>query len=212
MVLAIVIVFVSRSIWPLAKPTAPQDAPMSPQAKPKIIMHRTHATTPDPSGLYFAASTEGSFSILMPVPFNDFTVTSDEPNVGLVNIYSIGGSSTEGIKFSASEIPNVNGKRCVTNLVEFAKNLQISGQNVSDVQTSYVDGYPSVSYSAKDLSGGCYFLDVQKPGSFITLTLEYPLDQQAKAALFRPVFLSSLKNKWGGSSAKYMWSNSRSYP
>ncbi|MDZ4834035.1 MAG: hypothetical protein SGJ27_09690, partial [Candidatus Melainabacteria bacterium] len=46
-------------------------------AEPQMEMHRVQATTKDSSGWYLAASTHGSFSVLLPIPFNDFTVIDD---------------------------------------------------------------------------------------------------------------------------------------
>jgi len=41
-------------------------------AEPKVEMHRLGVNVDDGSGWYPAVSTKGSFSILMPIPFNDF--------------------------------------------------------------------------------------------------------------------------------------------
>ena len=49
---------------------------LSAWAEPQMEMHRVQATTKDPSGWYLAASTHGAFSVLIPIPFNDFTVTA----------------------------------------------------------------------------------------------------------------------------------------
>src|SRR5262245_31461615 len=64
-------------------------------AKPQLEMHRQQATTPGDSGWYLAESTHGSFSVLMPIPFNDFTVTASDPKLGTIRTYAVGALSAE---------------------------------------------------------------------------------------------------------------------
>jgi len=67
-------------------------------AEPKLEMHRVGVNAGDGSGWYPAVSTKGSFSILLPIPFNDFT-TSDSDTDQVSHV--VGGKSSEGIKFTA---------------------------------------------------------------------------------------------------------------
>ncbi len=46
--------------------------------QPKLEMHRSGVVSKDPSGWHLAVSTKGSFSVRMPIPFNDFTVRSTD--------------------------------------------------------------------------------------------------------------------------------------
>jgi len=161
-------------------------------AEPRMEMHRVQATTKDSSGWYLAASTHGTFSILMPIPFNDFTVTEDDPKVGKVKIHTVGAKRAEGIKFSATETPIFAG-RSPTNLAVFPQQFSKPGQKVSDIDTSAFAGYPSVSFSVKGQSSGAYMRHVKTPKSLIVLVLEYPKDQAKAAEEFRSTFMSSLK-------------------
>jgi hypothetical protein len=161
-------------------------------AEPHMEMHRVQATTKDPSGWYLAASTHGSFAVLIPIPFNDFTVTDDDPKAGSVKTYTVGAKSMEGMKFSATEIPIITG-RTPTNLVAFPQQFRKSGQTVSDIDNSSFAGYPAVSFSVKGPSSGAYMRYVKTPKSLITVILEYPTDQAEAAEGFRSAFLSSLK-------------------
>src|SRR5262249_35542055 len=73
--------------------------------QPKRERHRTGVEPKDPSGGPPAVSTKGSFSVRMPIPFNDFTVRSTDPKAGEELTHVIGGKSAEGIKVSAVEVP-----------------------------------------------------------------------------------------------------------
>src|SRR5438093_10738133 len=114
-------------------------------AEPKMEMHRVQATTKDRSGWYLAASTHGSFSVLIPIPFNDFTVTDDDPKFGKIKTQTVGAKSAEGIKFSATETPILQG-RSPTNLAAFPDQFRKPGQTVSDINTALFADYPSVSF------------------------------------------------------------------
>src|SRR5262245_16344108 len=74
------------------------------QQQPKLEMHRSGVVTQDPSGWHLAVSTQGSFSVRMPIPFNDFTIRpTDSKNDEVTHV--IGGKSSEGIRVSAVEMP-----------------------------------------------------------------------------------------------------------
>jgi hypothetical protein len=161
-------------------------------AEPQMEMHRVQATTKDSSGWYLAASTHGSFAVLIPIPFNDFTVTDDDPKVGKIKTYTVGAKSAEGIKFSATETPIIEGKS-LTNLAALPDRFRKPGQTVSNIDSSLFAGYPCVSFSVKGPSSGAYMRHVKTPKSLIVVILEYPIDQAKTAEGFRSVFLSSLK-------------------
>ena len=161
-------------------------------AEPRIEMHRAQATTKDPSGSYLAASTHGTFSVLIPIPFNDFTVTDDDPKFGKIKTHTVGAKSAEGIKFSATETPIIEG-RSPTNLASVPQQFSKPGYKVSGIDTSLFAGYPSVSFSVKGPSSGAHMRHVKTPQSVILLILEYPQDQAKTAEEFRSTFLSSLK-------------------
>ena len=67
-----------------------------------LTMHRKLAGTPDPYGWYLAESTRGAFSVMLPVPFNDFTATTTATDEPVLRSEIVGSTSAEGIKFLAS--------------------------------------------------------------------------------------------------------------
>lgn len=107
-------------------------------------MHRLQATTADASGWYLAAATKGTFSVLIPLPFNDFSVADDDPAAGGVITHTVGAKSSEGIKFSATgayvrcvktpksvivlilEFPNVHAKAAEEFKTTFLSSLKIA--------------------------------------------------------------------------------------
>lgn len=162
------------------------------QAAPKVEMHRQQATTADVSGWYLAAATKGSFSVLIPLPFNDFSVADDDPTAGGVTIYTVGAKSAEGIKFSATESPIVEGKS-ITDLAALPKQYEKPGQTVADIDSAAYAGHPSIAFSVKGPATGAYVRCVKTPKSVIVLILEFPNGHAKAADEFKTTFLSSLK-------------------
>ena len=69
---------------------------------PGMTMHRFQAGEPDASGWMLATSTEGAFSVRMPIKFNDFTVDESDPNASVLRTFVVGATSQEKIKFVAT--------------------------------------------------------------------------------------------------------------
>ncbi len=55
-------------------------------AEPKLEMHRVGAKADDGSGWHLAVSSKGSFSVLLPIPFNDFTTNDAATGETLASI------------------------------------------------------------------------------------------------------------------------------
>ena len=66
-----------------------------------LTMHRTQTGTPDAKGWYLAHSEAGRFSVLMPAPFNDFSIDSLSQKGATITTDAIGTQRTDGVKFSA---------------------------------------------------------------------------------------------------------------
>jgi len=156
----------------------------------QIQMHRQQATTKDASGWYLGVSTQGAFSILLPVPFNDFTMYGNDPTRGPFTAYRVATKSVEGLGFSATEKPLVFAPQDLNTLpITFEK----SGFQVSDVDNSPFAGYPAETFSIENPSGGKFVRYVKTPKSFIFVVLEYPLNQKPLAESVKTRFLNSLR-------------------
>jgi hypothetical protein len=67
-------------------------------------MHRLQAGEPDSSGWIVAKSTEGRFSVRLPLKFNDFTISETSSDEPVLRTFVVGTKSREGIKFTASRV------------------------------------------------------------------------------------------------------------
>jgi hypothetical protein len=68
-----------------------------------MVMHRIAAGTPDATGWYAAHSTFGKFTVLLPAPFNDFTVRGTSDKTGtLTTAHAVGTQLANGVKLAAT--------------------------------------------------------------------------------------------------------------
>ena len=165
-------------------------ASTSATAQPKLEMHRVGVNVDDGSGWYPAVSTKGSFSILLPIPFN-FTIR--DPGTDEVS-HVVGGKSSEGIKFTAVETP-VTAKT-PADLAAIPKSFSSNPANkVSDVSRSTRDDVDSLSFSVASPATTAHFRYIRMKGTLYLLTIEYPNAYRDLVAERKDKFFGSFKLK-----------------
>jgi len=82
---------------------------------------RVHAGEPDVAGWVAATSTGGCFSVKLPTKFNDIAFTDPSPTSSVVKIFTIGGKTPGGAKYSATRMVY---RDKATSHALFEKNLQ----------------------------------------------------------------------------------------
>ncbi|WP_437490381.1 hypothetical protein WME75_13560 [Sorangium sp. So ce1014] len=75
-----------------------------------MTMHRLQATQPVGDGWHHAQSTEGSFSVELPLPFNDFRVRSQATDNVEMRTHTVGGKTPGLLAWSASCLARRDGK------------------------------------------------------------------------------------------------------
>ena len=162
--------------------------------QPKLEMHRAAVDNKDPSGWHLAISTKGSFSVRMPIPFNDFTVRSTDPKTGEEATHVIGGKSAEGIKFSAVELP-ASGKSAPSLEKILADFSAKSGSKVSDVQRAAKDDVDTLSFSVSGAQTSAHVRYIKTKSATYSLTVEFPNAHRDDVAGLREEFFDSFKTK-----------------
>jgi hypothetical protein len=164
--------------------------------QPKVEMHRAGVDSKDASGWYPAASTKGSFSVRMPIPFNDFTVRpsdpKSDPKTGEVT-HVIGGKSSEGIKLSAVEIPASDNSAPSLDkvLADFSAK---PGSKVSDVQRATKGDVDTLSFSVSGAQTSTHTRMIKTKAATYVLTIEFPNAHRDDVAAIREEFFGSFKS------------------
>lgn len=161
------------------------------RAEPKAEMHRVGAKADDGSGWHLAVSTNGSFSVLLPIPFNDFTIHDAAKGE---TSYVVGGKSSEGIKFVALELPL--GGKAPPDLASIPKSLAANPANkVSDVSRSRKGDADILSLTVADNTKTLYMRCIQMTGARYTLTIEFPDTYRDLVAASKDRYFDSFKLK-----------------
>ena len=165
--------------------------------QPKLEMHRTGVDTKDPSGWHLAVSTKGSFSVRMPIPFNDFTVRSTDPKAGDELTHVIGGKSAEGIKVSAVEVPA--SPKPSPSLDKILTDFSAKpGNKVSDVQRANKDDGDMLSFSVSGAQTSAYIRYIKTKSAMYSLIIEFPNAHRGDVDGIRTEFFDSFKSNAAG--------------
>ena len=165
--------------------------PASAIAEPKLEMHRVGVNADDGSGWYPAVSTKGSFTILLPIPFNDFTTR--DPGTDEVT-HVVGGKSSEGIKITAVERP-VTAKTPL-DLAVIPKSFSANPANkVSDVSRNSSDDFDNLSFSVANSLTTAHFRYVRTKAALYILMIESPNAYRDVVAGKKDKFFESFKLK-----------------
>ena len=160
-------------------------------AQPKLEMHRAGVSADDGSGWHLAVSSKGSFSVLLPIPFNDFTTRDAATGEAT---YVVGGKSSEGIKFVAVEL--APGAKALPDLASIPKTLAATaGNKVSDVKRSTKGDADVLTLTVSNASATLYMRCIQINGVRYTLTTEFPNAYAELVAANKDKFFESFKLK-----------------
>lgn len=158
--------------------------------QPKLEMHRVGVSADDGSGWHLAVSSKGSFSISLPIPFNDFTTQSATGEVSHV----VGAKSAEGVKFSAAELPVTAATP--RDLAAIPKTFSANaGNKVSDLSHSKKDGTETLSFSVSNAASTAHMRYIKTPAALYTLIIEYPQAQREIGLASKDKFFASFKLK-----------------
>ena len=160
--------------------------------QPKLEMHRTGVDSKDPSGWHLAVSTKGSFSVRMPIPFNDFTVRSTDPKTGEELTHVIGGKSVEGIKVSAVEVPASTKPSPSLDkiLADFSAK---PGSKVADVQRASKGDVDTLTFSVSAAQTSAYIRYIKTKSAIYSLIIEFPNAHRGDVDGIREEFFDSFK-------------------
>jgi hypothetical protein len=173
----------------------PTVAPRAQQ--PKLEMHRAGVVSQDPSGWHLAVSTKGSFSVRMPIPFNDFTVRSIDPKAGEEVTHVIGGKSTEGIRVSAVEMPT--SAKSAPSLDKILADFSAKpGNKISGVQRISKGDVDTLSFSVSGAQTSAHMRYIRTKSATYVLTIEFPNAHRDDVAPLREEFFGSFKTETTG--------------
>jgi len=162
-------------------------------AAQEMKMHRRQAGEPDATGWMLAESTEGRFSVRMPIRFNDFTVVETNANAPAERTHTIGARSSEGIALVAMRITYRKGAAGAKEYfarLEKGEGLAGKPQRLRKRQAA---GRPVVDFEIGSPAKVAYMRAVLLGSEVMMLTVEAPRAHDEDARLLVPAFFESLQ-------------------
>jgi hypothetical protein len=161
----------------------------------EMKMHRQQAGAPDPSdksGWMLAASTQGRFSVRLPLKFNDFTVT-EVPEAPALRTHTVGTRSSEKISFVATRI--VYRKGAAAAKAYFARFEKGQGQTAKPVSVAprQVGALRAVDLVFKGPGAVSYQRVVLLDTDLLMLSVESPSEHDEAAWKLAGTFFDSLQ-------------------
>lgn len=159
----------------------------------EMKMHRQQAGEPDATGWMLAESTEGRFSVRMPIRFNDFTVVETNANAPAERTHTVGARSSEGIALVATRIvyrKGAAGAKEYFARLERGEGLAGKPQRLRKRQAG---GRPVVDFETGSPAKVAYMRAVLLESEVMMLTVEAPRAHDEDARLLVPQFFESLQ-------------------
>jgi hypothetical protein len=159
---------------------------------PGMTMHRIQAGEPDASGWMRAASTEGEFSVRLPLKFNDFTIAGSDPKAPVLRSFTVGAKSQEGIKFSATRIVYRKGSEDAKRFFARFEKGQDLGVVPERITRHSAAGRRAVDLVLRRASAVGYQRVLMLESDLFVLVVESPISYEATAQPYASPFFDSL--------------------
>ncbi len=167
-------------------------AAVSAELPESMTMHRLQAGEPDESGWMLAASSQGGFSVRLPLKFNDFTVSESGAKSAVLLTHVVGAKSAEGIKFMASRIVYRDGLKSAKRFFANYRRGKDMGGETTRVFPHRIGEWQAVDVDFGDTGSVAYQRAVLLGADLLLLSIEGPREHDAAMQQLLPVFFTSL--------------------
>ncbi len=154
-------------------------------ARAEPIVHRSGVTAGE------AIPTEGSFSVVFPIAFNDVEIRAEDPAAPTLVTHLLTGLNSEGLRVSAMELSGPKYAAPIDSLMEAARARP--GTTVSDVTRSQPGDLETLSFSLTEPRGGSYFKLIRSRNTQYTLVIQFPEAMRDKATLLKDGYFASFR-------------------
>src|SRR5262249_40343159 len=141
------------------------------------VMHRSGAGQLDSNGWTDAKSTEGRFSVRLPVPFDDFTVKNSHEGPQAGQFFAVDTVTSEGVRLSVTRASYDNPDAAAHYFRNWKTGGVLRGKQEDHRVTKY-QGFDAVEISASDDSSIIYARTILVAQNLLLQTIESPLSQR----------------------------------
>ena len=159
------------------------------EEEPKMIMHRQGVAVKNETGWYPAESTEGEYSVLMPLPFSDFTIAAKKMDGSDLRMHFISARTSDGVKFSVSGVSWDSPKPDLAHLYD---DFRKPGQTVSTPAYLELDGAHIQTFEVTGEKSGAFIRHVLTPTKLFSFVVEFPPGMRKTIESLARSFFASL--------------------
>ena len=157
-------------------------------------MHRVAAGTLDEAGWTLAKSTEGEFTVKLPLQFNDFTTIENNPAEPVKRTFVVGGERADGARFLAMRVEYRAGAQAAKLHFVGAKTMMERNGNLNESKELKFNKMPAWDATSCQLTTGCGSVRYVLAGDTIfMLVAEYPVAKREDFRAQLDTFFKSLK-------------------
>ena len=156
-------------------------------------MHRKQAGEPDKSGWMLAASTEGRFSVRLPLKFNDFTVIEGKPDAPVARTHTVGARSSEKITLQATRIEYRKGAAAAKEYFAGFEKGQSQQGVTPKVTPAKVGGQRAVDLELRKGNDVAWQRVVLLDKDLLMLTVDSPKEHEVVSKQLMATFFDSLQ-------------------
>jgi hypothetical protein len=160
--------------------------------QPKMHMHRTAVGDGHMGTWRDATSTEGHFTVSLPIAFNDFTVDGED-GVEVVRTHAVGGKSLDGFKFMAMRMVYRDGAAAAGRYFNKFRDEAIFGHEQRDRRRLRHNGLEAVQITASNSTSWTKQRVVKLESDLIMMVVEAPAGTEEKTEPLVRKFFDSLK-------------------
>jgi hypothetical protein len=159
----------------------------------EMKMHRKQAGEPDQSGWMLAASTEGRFSVRLPLKFNDFTVAEKNPDAPAARTHTVGARSAEKITLQATRIEYRKGAAAAREYFSRFEKGQAQATTTESVTPRKVGAQRAVDLVLRKGADVAWQRVVLLDKDLLMLTVDSPKEHEAVSRQLAEKFFDSLQ-------------------
>lgn len=155
-----------------------------------VKMHRKNAGTKAENGWFPAESSHGQYAVLMPLKFNDFSVSTN--NVNVASVEMLGTQSQEGIKFLASRTFYNDSQLAQAYFDNFVSGKTVPGAPRRSLKHK---GYDAVLIETADQQKATSQLVMKVDDTLMLLAVEWPVEHSTTAKQLGDIYFNSFKTQ-----------------
>ncbi len=159
--------------------------------KPTVVVHRDDAGELDADGWTLAKSTNGNYSVDLPMKFKDFTATHNDPKSPVAESYGLSARMMQPIRFTTSRMHFREGKEMARKRFEQIKSAAGKGP-YKTIKPMRMNEYDALEVELEVKKGRAIQRTVLLEEDIFTMIMEFAKSEEAAAMRLAPRFFKSV--------------------